>query len=85
MLAQMYAIHLTSFVFVFRQTWLFHYLFGKYNSLLLCFKQKQIMGKGDKKTKRGKIHIGSSGVSRPKKKVTATAAKAEKTEVKKAE
>ncbi len=26
------------------------------------------MGKGDKKTKRGKIHIGTSGVSRPKKK-----------------
>lgn len=26
------------------------------------------MGKGDKKSKRGKIHIGSTGVSRPKKK-----------------
>ncbi|MCE3229798.1 MAG: ribosomal protein Thx [Bacteroidetes bacterium] len=26
------------------------------------------MGKGDKKTKRGKIHIGSYGVKRPKKK-----------------
>ncbi|MCA6436780.1 MAG: 30S ribosomal protein THX [Bacteroidota bacterium] len=26
------------------------------------------MGKGDKKTKRGKIHIGTSGVTRPKKK-----------------
>lgn len=26
------------------------------------------MGKGDKKTKRGKIHIGTHGVSRPKKK-----------------
>jgi ribosomal small subunit protein bTHX len=26
------------------------------------------MGKGDKRTKRGKIHIGSTGVSRPKKK-----------------
>ncbi|MDI9340726.1 MAG: 30S ribosomal protein THX [Sediminibacterium sp.] len=25
------------------------------------------MGKGDKKTKRGKIHIGTHGVSRPKK------------------
>ena len=26
------------------------------------------MGKGDKRTKRGKIHIGSTGVTRPKKK-----------------
>jgi len=26
------------------------------------------MGKGDKRTKRGKIHIGSTGVKRPKKK-----------------
>lgn len=25
------------------------------------------MGKGDKKSRRGKIHIGSHGVSRPKK------------------
>ncbi len=29
------------------------------------------MGKGDKKTKRGKIHIGSTGVVRPKKKKVA--------------
>lgn len=28
------------------------------------------MGKGDKRTKRGKIHIGSTGVTRPKKKKT---------------
>jgi 30S ribosomal protein S31 len=27
------------------------------------------MGKGDKKTKKGKIAIGSYGVSRPKKKI----------------
>lgn len=26
------------------------------------------MGKGDKRSKRGKIHIGSTGVSRPRKK-----------------
>jgi ribosomal small subunit protein bTHX len=26
------------------------------------------MGKGDKKSKRGKIHIGSTGISRPAKK-----------------
>lgn len=26
------------------------------------------MGKGDKRSKRGKIHIGTSGVSRPRKK-----------------
>lgn len=33
------------------------------------------MGKGDKRSKRGKIHIGTSGVSRPKrKKSTATSA-----------
>jgi ribosomal small subunit protein bTHX len=30
------------------------------------------MGKGDKRTKRGKIHIGSTGVVRQKKKKTAT-------------
>jgi ribosomal small subunit protein bTHX len=35
------------------------------------------MGKGDKRTKRGKIHIGSTGVTRQKKKVTAKAAKKE--------
>ena len=34
------------------------------------------MGKGDKRSKRGKIHIGSTGVSRPKKrKVIKAAAK----------
>ncbi len=32
------------------------------------------MGKGDKKTKRGKIHIGSYGVIRPKKKAVKKAA-----------
>lgn len=37
------------------------------------------MGKGDKRTKRGKIHIGSTGVTRPKKK------KAAKTSANKAE
>lgn len=47
------------------------------------------MGKGDKKTKRGKIHIGSTGVSRPKKKAAAkksaaNKAKAENGEPKKA-
>lgn len=37
------------------------------------------MGKGDKKSKRGKIHIGSFGVKRPRKKaVTKAAPKAEK-------
>jgi len=46
------------------------------------------MGKGDKKTKRGKIHIGSTGVTRPKKKAAAkktatNKAKAEKAEPKK--
>jgi 30S ribosomal protein S31 len=37
------------------------------------------MGKGDKRTKRGKIHIGSTGVTRPKKKkvVKKAAVKAE--------
>jgi len=29
------------------------------------------MGKGDKKTKKGKRHIGSTGVKRPKKKKAA--------------
>lgn len=46
------------------------------------------MGKGDKKTKRGKINIGSAGVTRPaKKKKTVVAAKpkaAKKTTAKKA-
>lgn len=34
------------------------------------------MGKGDKRTKRGKIHIGSTGVTRQKKKVVKKAAPA---------
>ena len=34
------------------------------------------MGKGDKRTKRGKIHIGTTGVSRPKKKVAKKSAEA---------
>ena len=42
------------------------------------------MGKGDKRTKRGKIHIGSTGVSRPKKKAAAKKA-APKKAAKKAE
>jgi len=43
-------------------------LFGKDNSLLLHQTKLLFMGKGDKRSKRGKIHIGSTGVSRPKKK-----------------
>lgn len=53
------------------------------------------MGKGDKRSKRGKIHIGTSGVNRPKKKkakaaspkagVKKTAIKAPKKAAKKAE
>jgi 30S ribosomal protein S31 len=42
------------------------------------------MGKGDKRTKRGKIHIGSTGVSRPKKKKKVVKKAAVKTEAKKA-
>jgi 30S ribosomal protein S31 len=44
------------------------------------------MGKGDKKTKRGKVHIGSYGVVRPKKKAVKKAApkKAAKKAAKKA-
>jgi len=34
------------------------------------------MGRGDKKTKRGKISMGSFGVSRPARKATATVAAA---------
>jgi 30S ribosomal protein S31 len=41
------------------------------------------MGKGDKRTKRGKIHIGSTGVSRPKKKKKVVKKAAVKTEAKK--
>ncbi len=33
------------------------------------------MGKGDKRTKRGKIHIGTYGKTRPKKKKKSTTAK----------
>jgi 30S ribosomal protein S31 len=53
-------------------------LFAKDNFLLL-YQIKIIMGKGDKRSKRGKIHIGSTGVTRPKKKkaVKKSAAKAE--------
>jgi len=32
------------------------------------------MGKGDKKSKRGKIHIGTFGVKRPRKKAAKKAA-----------
>lgn len=42
------------------------------------------MGKGDKRTKRGKIHIGSTGVSRQKKKAVTGAAAPEKDAAKKA-
>lgn len=44
------------------------------------------MGKGDKKTKKGKIHIGTYGVRRPKKKATkkAVSAKPKKAAAKKA-
>ena len=42
------------------------------------------MGKGDKKSKRGKIHIGSTGVSRPKKKKSAAKKGAAKAAPKKA-
>ena len=41
------------------------------------------MGKGDKKTKRGKIHIGSTGVTRPKKKAAAKKTAANKAKVEK--
>lgn len=34
------------------------------------------MGKGDQRSKRGKIHIGSFGNSRPRKKKSASAKKA---------
>jgi len=34
------------------------------------------MGKGDKRSKRGKIHIGSHGVKRKRKKAKKTVAKA---------
>ena len=37
-------------------------------------KQVKIMGKGDRKTKKGKIHQGTFGVRRPKKKLTAALA-----------
>jgi 30S ribosomal protein S31 len=43
-------------------------LFGKDNFLLLHKTKLLFMGKGDKRTKRGKIHIGSTGVKRQKKK-----------------
>ncbi|MDX2174090.1 MAG: 30S ribosomal protein THX [Bacteroidota bacterium] len=43
------------------------------------------MGKGDKKTKRGKIHIGSTGVTRPKKKAAAKKSAANKAKTEKAE
>jgi 30S ribosomal protein S31 len=35
------------------------------------------MGKGDKKTKRGKLFMNSYGVTRPRKKETASAPKAQ--------
>lgn len=38
------------------------------------------MGKGDKKSRRGKINIGSFGVTRPRKKKVSTPVAAEKKE-----
>jgi ribosomal small subunit protein bTHX len=46
-------------------------LFHKDNFLLLHKTNLIFMGKGDKRSKRGKIHIGSTGVTRPKKKKAA--------------
>jgi 30S ribosomal protein S31 len=55
-------------------------LFGKDNFLLLHKTKLLFMGKGDKRTKRGKIHIGSTGVTRPKKKATVKKSAADKKE-----
>lgn len=49
----------------------------------LCTKIDFIMGKGDIKTKRGKITNGSYGVSRPAKKVKPAAIKVEVEKTKK--
>lgn len=40
------------------------------------------MGRGDKKSGKGKRAMGSYGITRPRKKTTSTAPKPEKTEVK---
>jgi 30S ribosomal protein S31 len=42
------------------------------------------MGKGDKRSKRGKIHIGSHGKTRPRKKKSAKKTAAKKPAAKKA-
>ena len=42
------------------------------------------MGKGDKRSKRGKIHIGSHGKTRPRKKKSAKKSAAKKPAAKKA-
>ena len=42
------------------------------------------MGKGDKRSKRGKIHIGSHGKTRPRKKKSAKKVAAKKPAAKKA-
>ena len=42
------------------------------------------MGKGDKRSKRGKIHIGSHGKTRPRKKKSAKKGAAKKASPKKA-
>ena len=42
---------------------------------LLLQDNKKIMGKGDKRSKRGKIQIGSFGVTRKRKKAKAATAK----------
>ena len=58
--------------------WIYFFIFIQIKNL--------IMGKGDKKTKKGKRHIGSSGVKRSKKKKKARvkAAKTKKAAPKKA-
>jgi ribosomal small subunit protein bTHX len=51
---------------------------------LLLSHKTLTMGKGDKKTKKGKRHIGSTGVVRPKKKVAVKKAAPKKAAPKKA-
>lgn len=50
-------------------------IFLLYCNVFFTFTQtKFTMGKGDQRSKRGKIHIGTSGVSRPKRKKKASVA-----------
>jgi ribosomal small subunit protein bTHX len=65
------------FLLLFSQVFIW-LLFGYFYCQLNNYKNQITMGKGDRKTAKGKRFLGSTGVSRQKKKTTAKVATVEK-------